>query len=338
MKTLFLLSLLLVSYTLASLVREESYYLNAFTQFKRDYARDYVTPEEEQFRYTIFKDNVDWIDAHNQKKLSYRVKVNRFADMTNEEYREKYLKFRPSKDQNFRSMKGQPDNLMNLRDLPKTVDWRKKNAVTKIKDQGQCGSCWAFSTSGAIEGTNAIKTTTKIELSEQQIIDCSWGDPYDNEGCDGGDMRSAMQYIIDATGIELEKVYPYVDGVGIGSDKHRCMWTVTLKAASISGMVNVTEGNETALAVAIVINPVSVAIDASHKSFQYYQDGIYYEPSCGNKNDDLDHGVLAVGYGDGYYWVKNSWGTDWGDGGYIQMARNERNNCGIATYATYALP
>jgi len=165
------------------------------------------------------------------------------------------------------------------------------------------------------------------------LID-SWNAPYNNEGCDGGDMRSAMQYIIDVMGIESEKLYPYEDYNG--GDQHKCSYTVTKRVARISGMVNVTEGNETDLAYAILVTPVSVAIDASQQSFQYYTFGIYYEPFCGNTEDDLDHGVLAVGFGDGFYIVKNSWGTGWGNSGYILMSRNADNNCGIATYATYA--
>jgi len=172
------------------------------------------------------------------------------------------------------------------------------------------------------------------ELTEQQIIDCSWNAPYNNLGCDGGDMRSALQYIIDVMGIESEKLYPYEDYNGGG--KHKCQYTVTKRVTRINGMVNVSEGNETDLAYAIVVAPVSVAIDASQESFQYYQGGVYYEPFCGNTIDDLDHGVLAVGYADSYYIVKNSWGSGWGWSGYIMMSRNHNNNCGIATYATYA--
>jgi len=253
--------------------------------------------------------------------------------MTNEEYRQTYLKFRPS-NKNFRSLKNFTTTL-GLEDLPKTVDWRTKKAVSYVKDQGQCGSCWAFSTSGAIEGSNAISSKKLTVLTEQQIIDCSWAAPYNNEGCDGGDMRSAMQYLIDIQGMESEDNYPYVDYNGGG--KHKCKYDGTKKSASISSMVNVSSGNETDLAVAIVLTPVSVAIDASQSSFQYYSGGIYYEPACKSKVEDLDHGVLAIGYGDGYFLVKNSWGPGWGFQGYIMMSRGHKNNCGIATYATYAV-
>jgi cathepsin L len=310
---------------------EEAYYEQAFAQFMIDHSRIYENEEVKMHRYEIFKRNLDFIDNHNQQKSTFSVAINQFADLTNAEYRSKYLTFRASK-KSFRSLTS-PTN--HVGDLPKTVDWRKKKAVSYVKDQGDCGSCWAFSTSGAIEGTNAIKTNKLIELSEQNIIDCSWNSPYSNDGCDGGDMRNALQYIIDNKGIESEDDYPYIDYNG--GDKHKCKYTVTKRIASITAMVNVSQGNETDLAYAIVQSPVSVAIDASQTSFQFYSGGIYYEPFCHNDLDSLDHGVLAVGYGDGYYEVKNSWGPGWGFEGYIMMSRNEDNNCGIATYATYAL-
>jgi len=331
MKTL-LSSLLLFSLFISVFATREEYYENAFTQFKIRFNRKYPTLEEETHRYQIFKSAVDYIDNHNRKKSTFSLAVNQFADITNQEYQSQYLKFRPSKEQNFRSFR---EPAPRSKDLPDDFDWRDKNAVTYIKDQGQCGSCWAFSTTGAIEGVVAIASKNLIEMSEQNIIDCSWNHPYDNEGCDGGDMRSALQYIIDNKGIEKEDDYPYEDYNG--GDKHKCKYSVSKKAASISAMVNVTEGNETDLAWAIFTTPVSVAIDASQQSFQYYSGGIYYEPFCGNTVDDLDHGVLAVGFGDGYYLVKNSWGPGWGFEGYIMMSRDNDNNCGIATYATYAV-
>jgi len=286
---------------------------------------------EQNRRFSIFKSNLDYIDSHNAKDLSFTVKVNQFADMTNEEYRTKLLSFKSS-DKAHASLIEAPDY---QGPLPKTVDWRNKGAVSEIKDQGDCGSCWAFSTSGCLEGLYAIKNTKMKDLSEQNLLDCSWGHPYDNEGCDGGDMRTALQYVIDNQGIESESDYPYVDYNGGG--KHSCKYSAAKKAFGITTMVNVTSKNETALAYATVINPVSVAIDASHKSFQFYDGGIYYEQFCKSDNKDLDHGVLVVGFGDGYFLVKNSWGPGWGWEGYIYMSRGQRNNCGIATYATYAI-
>jgi len=146
-------------------------------------------------------------------------------------------------------------------------------------------------------------------------------------------MRTALQYIIDIGGIQSEDDYPYEDWNG--GDREDCVYDAKKSQAKVRAMVNVSQGNETDLAWAIVKGPVSVAIDASQSSFQFYSGGIYFEPFCKNDLDELDHGVLAVGFGDGYYQVKNSWGTGWGWMGYIMMSRDSDNNCGIATYATY---
>jgi len=227
MKPLLLLVFLALAIYINAFEREESYYISAFSKFKQEYSRNYATIEEESKRYAIFKENVDWINNHNKLGLSYTVGINNFADITNEEYRATYLKFRPSKNQNFRSWKA-PKHLDKPGDLPDSVDWRQQKAVSYIKDQGQCGSCWSFSTSGAIEGTIAIKNKKLLVLTEQQIIDCSWDAPYNNEGCDGGDMRAALQYILDTTGIESEDVYPYVDYNG--GDKHKCKYTAAKKS------------------------------------------------------------------------------------------------------------
>jgi len=189
---------------------------------------------------------------------------------------------------------------------------------------------------GAIEGSWSIHINSLAHsLSEQNIVDCSWGNPYDNQGCDGGDTRSALQYVIDNKGIDTEEGYPYEDYNG--GDQENCTYTIYFIGGWITGMIPVITQNETDLAYATLKSTVSVAIDASHNSFQFYTDGIYYEPMCGNQLSDLDHGVLVVGFEEDSWTVKNSWGQDWGWGGYINMARNEGNNCGIATYATVAV-
>lgn len=221
-------------------------------------------------------------------------------------------------------------------ELPESVDWRLEGAVTKVKDQGDdCGSCWAFSTTGALEGQHFRKTDKLISLSEQNLIDCS--SAYGNEGCDGGYIHNAFQYIKDNGGIDSEHSYPYK------AIERACKYKKRTSAATLLGFVSIPEGNEKKLTAAIAtIGPISVAIDATHESFQFYSTGIYYEPKCQRRSEKLDHAVLAVGFGTDesekdYYIVKNSWGTDWGDSGYIKMARNRRNHCGIATEATYPL-
>jgi len=298
-----------------------------FFNFVKKYGRQYSSEVETAERYAIFKQNYQRIVQHNRNPhKTFTMGVNKFADMTSEEYKQ-YLGFRPDLSIP-RNEQGHVHS-----SIPDEVDWRDKNAVTGVKDQGQCGSCWSFSATGAVEGTHAIATGNLVSLSEQNIIDCSWNAPYNNTGCDGGDPRTALQYVINNKGLDTEDSYEYVDYNG--GDQEDCTYSAANSAASISGMVDVISGNETDLAYAAVKCTVSVAIDASQDSFQFYQGGIYYEPMCSSDLNDLDHAVLVVGYGDGYWLVKNSWGEDWGDDGYILMSRDEDNNCGIATYATY---
>lgn len=195
---------------------------------------------------------------------------------------------------------------------------------------GKCGSCWAFSSTGAVEGQHFRKTKKLVSLSEQNLVDCS--SPYGNHGCKGGTRTSSFRYIYDY-GIDTEKSYPYTAKQG------PCAYNPKTVGARIKGSVAIPSGNENALKKAVAtVGPISVSIDSSHKSFQSYGDGVYYEPQCNTKN--LTHAMLVVGYGTlsngGDYWlVKNSWGTSWGIKGYIKIARNRNNHCGIASMAYY---
>jgi cathepsin L len=253
--------------------------------------------------------------------------MNKFGDLTNKEFVEMVNGLSiPSTTSNDHQTFLPPLNF----DLPTSVDWRKKGYVTGIKDQGQCGSCWAFSAVGSLEGQWFRKTGKLISLSEQNLVDCSTTEG--NEGCDGGWMDWAFTYI-KKQGIESEKAYPYV------AEDQDCAYDPKKKVASDTGFVDIAAMNETALQTAIAsVGPISVAIDASADSFQLYASGVYNEPAC--STTELDHGVLAVGYdtdatGGDYYIVKNSWGTSWGMQGYIWMSRNKDNQCGIATKSSY---
>jgi len=264
----------------------------------------------------------DWNTAGSATVLG----MTHLADLTNAEYQAIFLGTRF--DGAERLMNAEPFTATGP--LADTVNWVTKGAVTAIKNQGQCGSCWSFSTTGSTEGAHFLSTNNLVSLSEQNLMDCSKS--YGNQGCNGGLMDDAFKYIIANGGIDTEASYPYQTAT-----TYDCKYTVANRGSTIASYKDVTSGSETALATAVMSRPVSVAIDASHTSFQLYTSGVYYEPAC--STTALDHGVLAVGYGvDGttdYWIVKNSWGTTWGMSGYIWMSRNKSNNCGIATMASY---
>ncbi|BFZ16153.1 hypothetical protein BsWGS_19192 [Bradybaena similaris] len=215
--------------------------------------------------------------------------------------------------------------------LPASVDWRTKGYVTPVKDQLGCGSCWAFSTTGSVEGQHFKATGELVSLSESNLVDCSR--KYGNHGCQGGWMDNAFKYIIHNKGIDTEASYPYKP------EEEKCKFTRASVGATISSYKDVLSGSEDALQSAVAeIGPVSVAIEVLD-SFTLYAGGVYDDSTCSSK--DLDHAVLVVGYGSesgrDYWIVKNSWAATWGDKGYILMSRNKNNQCGIATAASYPI-
>jgi len=301
----------------AAFARPEAEYRRAFVKFVKDYSKSYSQSEFTQ-RYNVFKANMDFVDAWNAQDY-HKVAINKFADLTASEFAAIY-------------------NGMNvlfngsIAYVPSvtadTVDWRTKGAVTPIKDQGQCGSCWSFSATGSLEGAHFLAKAALVSLSEQNLVDCSTAEG--NEGCNGGLMTQAFDYIKKNKGIDTEASYPYT-----ATGPNTCKFKAADIGSTIVSYTNIASGSEADLVAKINEGPVSVAIDASHSSFQLYTSGIYYEPAC--SPTQLDHGVLAVGYGTStkdYYIVKNSWGLTWGNKGYIEMSRNRNNNCGIATMAT----
>ncbi|KAL6488559.1 hypothetical protein MHYP_G00023000 [Metynnis hypsauchen] len=297
--------------------------------WKKTHSKIYSSKVEELGRREIWERNLRLITLHNLEASlgmhTYDMGMNHMGDMTTEEILQTLAGTRV------------PSNLKRTSSfvastgasLPDSIDWRENGYVTDVKQQGACGSCWAFSAAGALEGQLKKTTGQLLSLSPQNLVDCST--KYGNKGCNGGYMSHAFQYVIDNGGIDSEEYYPYTGLDG------QCRYDPSHRAANCSHYYFVSEGDEEALKQAVAtIGPISVGIDATRPQFIMYRSGVYNDPSCTQK---INHAVLAVGYGtlngQDYWLVKNSWGTSFGDGGYIRMARNKGNMCGIASGACY---
>ncbi|XP_014875733.1 cathepsin L1-like [Poecilia latipinna] len=286
--------------------------------------------KEEGWRRMVWEKNLKKIELHNLEhsmgKHSYRQGMNHFADMTKEEFRQIMHGYKPKAELQVGTLFKKSSFL----NVPASVDWRTEGYVTPVKDQARCASCWAFSATGCLEGQLFRATRRLVSLSEQNLMDCSRY--LGNKGCNGGWAKMAFQYVHENGGLDSEESYPYQ-----AKDNLQCFYNASYNAIFVDGYASIPSGSEEDLMEAVAtMGPISVSIDASHDSFQFYQSGVYYEENCSSER--LNHGVLLVGYGysDQDYWiVKNSWSENWGNNGYIHMAKDRNNNCGIATDASF---
>ncbi|XP_074294701.1 vignain-like [Silene latifolia] len=290
---------------------------------------------EKQKRFNVFKENVKYIHEVNQMDKPYKLKLNQFSDLTIHEFRTSYA---GSKILHHKMLNGPRNSTgsfkyANVDNVPESIDWREKGAVTHMKRQGNCSSCWAFATVATVEGINQIRGGKLVALSEQELVDC---DTSQNQGCVGGFMDWAFEFIMEKGGITTEENYPYTGTAGTCNKAK-----MNSPAVSIDGYENMPDCDESLLLKAVANQPVIVAIDGGSEDMQHYSEGVY-TGECGR---ELNHAVTVVGYGatvDGtkYWIVKNSWGEDWGEKGYIRMQRDisaKEGQCGLAMYALYPI-
>ncbi|XP_038633549.1 procathepsin L-like isoform X2 [Scyliorhinus canicula] len=303
------------------------------------------TEEEETYRRKIWEDTVRYIEQHNLEysmgKHTFTVGMNQFGDLTTKEFNERMNRFLPTEADN-RAEEFETDEFDEDEESDDDeeggdnvtsvlVDWRVKGYVTPVKDEGRCGSCWAFSTTGAIEGQLFHATKKLIPLSEQNLVDCSG--IYGNNGCAGGSMTNAFEYVMRNEGINTAADYPYTATDG------KCNFSNKKRVATIRHYIRVRRSSKHLKEAVRRIGPIAVAIDSSGIRFQLYKDGIYANPNCNNY--EPNHEALVVGYGrerrSKYWLVKNSWGTGWGEKGYIKMVKGVKRDCGITRYASYPI-
>merc|ERR1712121_564688 len=325
---LFIFFVTMKFFALIACLAVASAYDQAWEDYKLEFNKVY-TAAEEPTRYAIWKKQNEEVDLHNALYgHEFTLAINELSDLSEEEYKKFYLSSLIVPEGPSNATMYVPTN----EPIPNAVDWRSQGMVTDIKTQGSCGSCYSFSATGAHEGQWKKKRGTLPSLSEQQIVDCSGR--YGNGGCQGGWYQWSWSYIRDCGGNQGEDSYRYTARQGY------CRFNRGSVVATCTGFHDTQHGSESDLTNALAnVGPVSVAIDASPSTFRSYRSGVHYSRSCSSYR--LNHAVLAVGYGSeggrNYYLVKNSWGTRWGAGGYIKMAKDMQNNCGIASKPSYPL-
>lgn len=300
------------------------------------HGRAYADDAEKARRLEVFRDNVAFIESVNAAASQHKfwLEENQFADLTNAEFRATRTGLRPSSSRGNRAPTSFRYANVSTGDLPASVDWRGKGAVNPVKDQGDCGCCWAFSAVAAMEGAVKLATGKLVSLSEQQLVSCDVKG--EDQGCEGGLMDDAFDFIIKNGGLAAESDYPYT-----ASDDKCATAGAGAAAATIKGYEDVPANDEAALLKAVANQPVSVAIDGGDRHFQFYKGGVL--SGAAGCATELDHAITAVGYGvasDGtkYWLMKNSWGTSWGEDGYVRMERgvaDKEGVCGLAMMASY---
>jgi len=333
-----------------------------FDTWASSHKKQYGTTEERLQRFEVWSKNRGFVNAHNAEEQmgfrTYRMKLNHLGDLSRDEYRS-LLGYRHTQSSSVQA------TLQSLPyDAPASWDWRPKGIVNDVKNQGQCGSCWSFSATAAMEGAYNFKNNGTVDklckgntcgpnsvpccsFSEQEVVDCTLAGK-DNCNTGGNPADGVSEIGTNMKGVfNTEDEYPYTSGDGTSNGK--CTAKTAGVQTGITGFTNTKSGDESALKLASSQHVLSIGIDASQQSFQFYSSGVYVEPACKNGPDDLDHGVAIVGYGtwsetevgtksagQDYWIVRNSWGDSYGMDGYILMARNKDNQCGVATAPLYA--
>jgi len=313
------------------LKEEDDEHEQAFSDYIIKFHKTYATEAERAQKFENFKVTYDYIKSENSQDNKYKLAVNEFSDLSQDEFAKTYFGYKmPEKP--WGGLKKLGTHVYNGEPLADSVNWVNKGAVTPVKNQGHCGSCWSFSTTGSLEGANEIATGKLVSLSEEMLVDCS----KQNHGCGGGSMDLAFQYV-ETNGLCTEGSYPYSSGGGHAGTCKASSCTKGLAAGAVTGFHDVTANSEQALMSAVQKNPVSIAVEADKPVFQSYHSGVM-TGMCGAQ---LDHGILVVGYGSesgtDYWLVKNSWGTVWGEQGYgkLERGKGRSGECGILMAATY---
>ena len=308
-------------------IDDELFHLKEFNSFRERFNKNYLSKDELNSRFSVFRNNLIDILIHNADvSQNFTLGVNQFTDLTPQEFKEQYVSgLKPVGSYGCKPFSSTASQ------APSSIDWRRKNAVTSVKDQGQCGSCWSFSATGAIEGAWAISKEQLVDLSEQELVDCATGFAYSSHGCQGGQMEGGFKFVIQNGQCSLSS-YPYT------AKDEKCKSCTAL--AHISSCSEVKPNDQVSLKGAVSQQPVAVAISADSRIFQSYSSGVITSSDC---YTSLNHGVLVVGYGtenDVDYWlVKNSWGPSWGSAGYVKIQKSSSTNdpgvCGISMQPSF---